>query len=59
MARRLDQAARHVRVKGVAPVRAVHDDGKQSLIEFLQDHFVHRFLSRFVNVIASEAKQSI
>jgi hypothetical protein len=44
--RRLDQAPRHVRIERIAPVRAVHGDGKQALVEFLEHHFVcgHEFL---------------
>src|SRR3977135_1503258 len=35
--RRLDQPPRHVRIERVAPIRAVHGDGEQAGVEFLQD----------------------
>ena len=38
--RRLDQAARHVRIERIAPVGTVHGDGEQALVELLEDHFV-------------------
>jgi len=39
--RRLDQTLRHVRIERVAPIRAVHGDGEQAGVEFLQDDVVH------------------
>jgi len=38
--RRCHQAQRHVRIERVAPVRPVHGDGEQALVELLQDDFV-------------------
>ena len=45
--RRLDQPARHVRIERVAPVRPVHGDGEQAVVEILQDDFVWLMWSCF------------
>src|SRR6202035_2758433 len=48
-ARRLDQPPRHVRIERVAPVRTVHGDGEQAVVEVLQDDFVgHEWVPLFV-----------
>jgi hypothetical protein len=44
-ARRLDEAARHVRMQRVAAIRPVHRDGEQAVVERLQDHVGHRGVS--------------
>ena len=46
--RRLDQAARHVRIERIAPLRPVHGDGEQALVELLEDHFVWLMAFAFV-----------
>src|SRR3978361_2328956 len=51
--RRPDQAQRHLRIERVTPIRAVHGDGEQALIEVLQDQFVvHGFLLSLLFIIA-------
>jgi TPP-dependent indolepyruvate ferredoxin oxidoreductase alpha subunit len=48
----LDQTARHVGVERIAPIRPVHGDREQALIERLQNHVVHEVVALLFVVIA-------
>ena len=39
--RGLDQAARHIGIERIAPIRPVHGDGQEAAIEILQNHVIH------------------
>jgi hypothetical protein len=49
--RRFHQTPRHVRIERVAPIRTIHGDGEQALVEFLEDDVVHEFLLSLLLIV--------